>query len=79
MANSAVEQHRQRLKQYQIQEAWHSFIDAKCRWRSDWLDGTGSNREPLGQRKEMKIHQGAITHKICCLAAQQQKVFSSFT
>ena len=34
-----------------IQEAWHSFIDAN-------VDGAGSNREPLGQRKEMKIHQG---------------------
>ena len=30
---------------YHIQEAWHNFIDAKCRWRSDRLDGAGSNRE----------------------------------
>ena len=46
-----------------IQEAWHSFIDAN-------VGGAGSNREPLGQRKEMKIHQGAITHENCCLAPQ---------
>ena len=45
-------------------------IIKKCRWHSDWLDGAGSNRELLGQRKGMKIHQGAITHEICCLAAQ---------
>ena len=36
----------------------------------DGVDGAGSNREPLGQTKVMKIHQGAITHEICCLAAQ---------
>ena len=53
-----------------MQEVWHNFIDAKCRWRSDRLDGAGSNREPLGQMKVMKIHQGAITHEICCSAAQ---------
>ena len=35
-----------------------------------WLDGAGSNREPLGQRKGMKIHQGAMTPEICCLEAQ---------
>ena len=29
----------------------HNLIDAKCRWRSDWLDGAGSLREPLGQTK----------------------------
>ena len=45
-------------------------MDAKCRWRSNRLDGAGSNRELLGQRKGMKIHMGAITHKICCLADQ---------
>ena len=53
-----------------MQGAWHNFIDAKCRWHFDQLDGAGSNKEPLGQRKGMKIHQGAITHEICCLAAQ---------
>jgi len=36
----------------------------------DGVDGAGSNREPLGQTKVMKIHQGAITHEICCSAAQ---------
>ena len=46
------------LKLYHIQEAWHSFIDAKCRWHSNQLDGTASDKEPLGQRKGMKIHQG---------------------
>ena len=29
---------------FAVQEAWHSFIDAKCRWRSDRRDGAGSNR-----------------------------------
>ena len=47
-----------------------SFIDAKCRWRCDRLDGAGSNREPFGQSKGIKIHQGAKTHGICCIAAQ---------
>ena len=45
-------------------------MDEKSRWHSDWLDGAGSNRELVGQRKGIKIHQGAITHEICCLAAQ---------
>ena len=52
-------------------------MDAKGRWRSDWLDGAVSLREPLGQTKAMQIHQretlnhqGAITHEVCCLAAQ---------
>ena len=52
-------------------------MDAKCRWHSDRLDGAGSFREPLGQTKVMQIrqgetlnHQGAITHEVCCLAAQ---------
>ena len=49
-------------------------MDAKCRWRSNRLDGAVSFREPLGQTKVMKIcqgetlnHQGAITHEVCCL------------
>ena len=33
-------------------------MDAKCRWRSDWLDGAVSFREPLGQMKVMQIRQG---------------------
>ena len=37
------------------------------------VDGAGSKREPLGQRKGMKTHQGAITHEICCLATQFSK------
>ena len=52
-------------------------MDAKCRWRSDRLDGAVSFREPLGQTKAMQIrqgetlnHQGAITHEVCFLAAQ---------
>ena len=53
-----------------LHEAWHNLIDAKCRWRSNRLDGAGSNREPLGQRKEMKILQVAIDHEICCYTAQ---------
>ena len=52
-------------------------MDAKCRWRSDWLDGAVSFKELLGQTKVMQIrqgetlnHQGAITNEICWLAAQ---------
>jgi hypothetical protein len=52
-------------------------MDAKCRWRSDRLDGAVSFREPLGQTKVMQIrqgetlnHWGLITHEVCCLAAQ---------
>ena len=55
-------------------------MDAKCRWHSHRLDGAVSFREPLGQTKVMQIrqgetlnHQGAITHEVCCLAAQLQK------
>ena len=58
----------------------HNLIDAKCRWHSDWLDKAGSNRELLSQTKVMQIrqretlnHQGAITHEVCCLAAQLLK------
>ena len=51
-------------------KARHNLIDAKHRWRSDWLDGTGSFREPLGQTEVMQIRQGKITHEVCCLAAQ---------
>ena len=58
-------------------KARYNLMDAKCRWRSDWLDEAVSFREPLGQTKVMQIrqgetldHQGAITHEVCCLAAQ---------
>ena len=37
-------------------KARHNLIDAKCRWRSDWLDGAGSFWEPLGQVQVMQIH-----------------------
>ena len=54
--------------------------DAKCRWRSDWLDGAVSFRELLGQKRVMQIrqgetlsHQGAITHEVCCSSAQWWK------
>ena len=30
-------------------KAGYTLMDAKCRWRSDWLDGAVSFREPLGQ------------------------------
>ena len=39
-------------------KARHNLIDAKCRWRSNRLDGAGSFREPLGQTKVMQIRQG---------------------
>ena len=58
-------------------KARHNLMDAKCKWRSDWLDGAVTFREPLGQTKVMQIHQGetlnhqgVITHKVFCLAAQ---------
>ena len=38
-------------------KARHDLIDANCRWRSDWIDGAGSFREPLGQMKVMQIRQ----------------------
>ena len=49
------------------------------RWRSDWLDGSGSNREPPCQRKGLKIHQGVITHEICCLALQWLSLLDAVT
>ena len=48
----------------------------ECSWRFDWLDGSLSFREPLGQMKVMQIRQGDTkppeggTHEVCCLAAQ---------
>ena len=51
---------------YSKTKPWNSFIDAN-------VDGAGSNREPLSQRKEMKMHQGAITHEMCCLSPQYCK------
>ena len=33
----------------------HNLLDAKCRWRSNWLDGAVSFREPLGQIKVMQM------------------------
>ena len=49
-------------------KARHNLIDAKCRWRSNRLDGAVSFWEPLGQTKVMQIrqretqnHQGAIS------------------
>ena len=58
-------------------KARHNRIYAKCRWRSDRLDGAGSFWEPLGQTQVMQIrqgetpnHQGAITHDLCCLSCQ---------
>ena len=49
----------------------HNLTDAKCRWRSDWLNGAVSLKGPLGQTKVMQIcqgealnHQGAITHEV---------------
>ena len=58
-------------------KARHNLIDAKCRWRSDRLDGPVSFREMLGQTKVIQIrqeetlnHQGAITHEVCLSAAE---------
>ena len=54
-------------------KARHNLMDAKCRWRSDQLDGAVSFREPLGQTKVMQIrqgetlnNQGAFSQKFCC-------------
>ena len=62
-------------------KARHNLMDAKCRWCSDRLDGAVSFREPLGQTKVMQIrqgetlnHPGAITHEVCCLAAQYSPI-----
>ena len=64
-------------------KARHNLMDAKCRWRSDLLDGTVSFRELLGQTKVMQIRQGetlnhqwAITHEVCCLVAQKYHCLS---
>ena len=61
-------------------KARHNLMDANCKWRSDWLGGSVSFREPLGQTKVMQIrqgemlnHQGAIALEVCCLAAQMSK------
>ena len=58
-------------------KARHNLIDAKCRWRSDRLDGAGSFWESLGQTQVMQIHQGeipnhqgTIIHDFCCLSCQ---------
>ena len=58
-------------------KARHNLIDAKCRWRSDRLDGAGSFWELLGQTKvtqirkgETQSHKAVITHEVCCLSAQ---------
>ena len=58
-------------------KARHNLMDAKCKWRSNRLDGALSFREPLGQMKVMQIrqgetlnHQGAMIHEVCCLSAQ---------
>jgi hypothetical protein len=45
-------------------KARHNLINAKCRWRSDRLDGAGSFREPLGQMKVMQIRQRETTHEL---------------
>ena len=60
------------LEQIEIMnnKARRNLINAKCIWRSDWLDGARSFREPLGQTKVMQIRQRETTHEICCLAAQ---------
>ena len=64
------------------QQRWRHLTDqrsndAKCRWRSNRLDGAVSFRELLGQKRVMQIHQGetlshqgAITHEVCCSSAQ---------
>jgi len=58
-------------------KARHNLIDAKCRWRSDRLDGPVSFREMLSKTKVMQIRQeetltrqGAITHEVCLSAAE---------
>ena len=53
-------------------------MDAECRTRSNQLDAAVSFREPLGQTKVMQIRQGAITHEVCCLAAQLFFIFNLF-
>ena len=55
-------------------KARHYLIDAKCRWRSDRLDGceflgTAWSKESEPERREQN-YKGAITQEVCCLAAQ---------
>ena len=51
-------------------KARHNLIDAKCRWRSDQLDGAGSFLGTPWSNESDANPPGAITHEICCLAAQ---------
>ena len=44
-------------------KARHTLINAKCRWRSNRLDGAVSSRKSLGQTKVMKM----ITHLVFCI------------
>jgi hypothetical protein len=39
-------------------KARHNLINAKCRWRSDQLDGAASFWEPFGQTEVIQICQG---------------------
>ena len=46
-------------------------MDAKCRWRCCEFQGTPwSNKSDANPPGETINHQGAITHGLCCLAAQ---------
>ena len=39
-------------------KARHNLMDAKCRWRSNRLDGAVSFMKPHGQTKVKRIHKG---------------------
>ena len=58
-------------------KARHNLINAKYRWRFNWLDSAVSFWERLSQTKVMQICQREIqifqrdtTHENCCLAGQ---------
>ena len=59
-------------------KARNNLINAKCRWHSNRLDGTGSCWELLGRTKVMEIRQRETTHEIFCLADQNHGQIISF-
>ena len=53
-------------------KARHNLIDAKSRWRSDWLDGAVVVHclGTPGQTKVSGNRQRETTHEICCSAVE---------
>ena len=53
-------------------KARHNLIDVKCRWRSDRLEFLGTAWSNKSDAKP----PGAITHEVCCLAAQLEGILN---